>query len=198
MYKDDTIGTVISFELGPFVSFHECVFYMSTRCRPAVAVNIYKLQRHDSCVSSNILDMVISKRSPPPLPCSDSMFVSWYVCLLLFWYHILGTKSNLLCIKYYIYSIIVSFNVTITSENFTSLISTIKPVYFLYALTIGHKSDSDELKCYFNSHVVQDKCTPTPFPTNDPDVQQFFVLHLCMYFCMDLLTNLVMYFLEIN
>ena len=167
MYKDDTSGTVISFELGPFVSFHECVFYMSTRCQPAVAVNSYKLQRHDSCVSSNILDMVISTRSPPPPPCFDSMFVSWYVCLLLFWYHILGTKSNLLCIKYYIYSITVSVNVTNTSHphhfwKFTSLISTIKPVYLLYALTIGHKSDSDELKCYFNSHVVQDKCTPPP------------------------------------
>ena len=124
------------------------------------------------------------------------LWVDMSVCCcfdIIFWVQ----NRTLLCIKYYIYSIIVSFNVTITSENFTSLISTIKPVYLLYAMTIGHKSDSDELKCYFISHVVQDKCTP-PFPTYDPDVQQFFVLHVCMYFCMDLLTNLVMYFLEIN
>ena len=58
-------------------------------------------------------------------------------------------------------------------DNFTLLISTMGPVYLLYALTIGHICDSNELKCYFNSHV----CTGLMYPlhTHDPDVQNVFV-----------------------
>ena len=46
VYKDDTSRTAISFGLEPFVSVHECVFYMSTRRQPTVTVNSCGLQRH--------------------------------------------------------------------------------------------------------------------------------------------------------
>ena len=65
-------------------------------------------------------------------------------------------------------------------------------MYLLHALTIGHISYPDELKCYFNTHVCTGPMYPPPFQTHDPDVQQFFVLRLCMYFCMDLSTNVNM------
>ena len=41
-------------------------------------------------------------------------------------------------------------------------------------MTIGHISDSDELKCYFNSHVCTELMYPHhPFQTHDPDAQHF-------------------------
>ena len=48
------------------------------------------------------------------------------------------------------------------SEIFTLLISTIRPVYLLNALTIGHISDSDEVNCYFNSHDCRGPMHPLP------------------------------------
>ena len=61
--------------------------------------------------------------------------------------------------------------------------------YLLYALAICHTSDSDEQNVIFIVMFVQDQCTPPPPQTYNRDVQQFFVIHLGMYFCMDLFTN---------
>ena len=49
-------------------------------------------------------------------------------------------------------------------------------MYLLHALTIGHISYPDELKCYFNTHVCTGLMHPSPFPTHDPGVQQFFCI----------------------
>ena len=50
-------------------------------------------------------------------------------------------------------------------------------------MTIGHINDSDELKCYFNSHVCTELMyTHHPFQTHDPDAQHFlYYFYACTF-----------------
>ena len=122
--------------------------------------------------SSNILERVILTRNSTHLCFHSMLWVDISACLLLFWFHI----YVLLCFLFLLSMQLVFLSSHLKkinkiepfcshptpSKNFTLLISTIRPVYLLYAFTIGHISDSDDLKCYHNTHVCSRLMHPPP------------------------------------